>query len=352
MATTKLRKEQIPALNGLTAPTGDVPFNSHKATGLADGTTSGDAVHFGQIGSLGFLDTINSSSLLEDNVVTESKLSSSVQTKLNAGSTFNNTTATTDPTVGDDSGDGYSVKSIWLNQSSGEAFLCFDASVGAAVWKKTTLTVDELGTLALKNTIDNASIIDNSVITLAKIEDISQYQILGRSSSGSGATQKISTSANVFSLLQAADYAAIKGLLDLEIGVDIQAFDAELTALSGLTSAANKGIYFTGSGTASTFDLTSFGRSLGGSADASAARSTLGIGTIQETEVPDGTVNGTNAVFTTTHTPISGSVKVFVNGLRLNPGTGNDYTISSDTITFESGAIPQTGETVIVDYRY
>jgi len=59
--------------------------------------------------------------------------------------------ATSDPTVNNDETKGYSVNSLWINQSTSEVFRCLDATVGAAVWVKTTLTIDELGALAIAN---------------------------------------------------------------------------------------------------------------------------------------------------------------------------------------------------------
>lgn len=62
--------------------------------------------------------------------------------------------------------------------------------------------------------------------------------------------------------------------------VTISVSDPELIALAGLTSAADKGLYFTGSGTAATFDLTAYVRALCALSSAADVRSNMGLGTM------------------------------------------------------------------------
>lgn len=66
-------------------------------------------------------------------------------------------------------------------------------------------------------------------------------------------------------------------------------------------------------------------------------------------ETPSGTINGSNVTFTLAHTPASATnVNLFLNGVQQRQGAGNDYTISSATITYLTA--PPTGSTLNAIY--
>jgi len=193
----------------------------------------------------------------------------------------------------------------------------------------------------VSGSIPTAAIEDNAV-TFAKIQQVASGVLLGRASAGSGNVESITLTEAGRALLDDADAAAqrttlgldtmavqaasgvaitggtavlssgtisyatinggvISGITDLAvadggtgastasgartnlglaIGTDVQAYDAALASIAGLTTASGQLIYTTASDTYATSTITAAGRAILDDADASAQRTTLGLGSL------------------------------------------------------------------------
>ncbi len=89
------------------------------------------------------------------------------------------------------------------------------------------------------------------------------------------------------SLIDDTDVATARATLELEPGVDVQAFNLNLNSISTLGTGADKLIYTTGVNTWAEANLTTFARSLLDDADAPAVRTTLGLGSASLSNTTD-----------------------------------------------------------------
>ena len=102
---------------------------------------------------------------------------------------------------------------------------------------------------------DGATTIANDAVTYAKMQNVSATdKLLGRVSALAGDVEEITFTDFAQSILDDADEATFKATVNLEIGTDVQAYDADLGAIAGLSS--NGIIARTGAGTASVRTIT------------------------------------------------------------------------------------------------
>ncbi len=132
---------------------------------------------------------------------------------------INKIDATTAPTINDDSNDGYVVGSDWVDVTNDVYYICLDATVGAAVWRRfQPYDTDLVAIAGLTSAADKG------------------IQFTG---AGTAGTYDLTTFAKT--ILDDANEAAFKATVNLEIGTDVQEYDPNLTDWAG----TNPSLYLT-----------------------------------------------------------------------------------------------------------
>ena len=143
--------------------------------------------------------------------------------------------------------------------------------------------------------------------------------------------------------------ATARTSLGVAIGTDVQAYDAELAAIAGLTSAADKGIQFTGSGTAATYDLTAAGKALLDDANAAAQRTTMGVAIGSDVQAWDAQLDDIAALTPTDSNIIVGDGSNWVAETGATARTSLGLTIGTDVQAYDAELAAIAGLTSAAD---
>ena len=157
---------------------------------------------------------------------------------------------------------------------------------------------------------------------------------------GSGTAGVYDLTAFAKTILDDADAAAVRTTIGAQASGSYQASDADLTAIAGLTSAADKGIQFTGSGTAGTYDLTAFAKTILDDADAAAVRTTIGAGTGSGDATKAGTNSWTGVNYNSPDTLTSAA------SITIDLSTNNNFKLETghSSIAFANPSTETAGQ--------
>lgn len=156
------------------------------------------------------------------------------------GGTLNNYAATTAPTINDDSADGYTVGSVWINTSTSIKYTCTSNSIGAAVWKQTVDT-------NTAQTITNKSIdAANNTITNIPLTALAA-QAANTFVANASASSAVPTASVALSASQLAGRGSTGNLAAITLGTGLSMSGTTLNSTGGISQVVTQ--VFTSSGT-------------------------------------------------------------------------------------------------------
>jgi hypothetical protein len=202
------------------------------------------------------------------------------------------------------SGDNFEGR-LWINTTD-KTVQVYDAGAFADI----KVDADNYAALSI-----GTAAISGNAVTYAKFQDVSATdRLLGRSSVGSGIVEEIVCTAAGRALIDDASASDQRTTLGLAIGTDVQAYDAGLQSIAGLTTASGQFIYTTASDTYATTTLTSAGRNLLDDADVAAQRTTLELGSIATQDASAVAITGGSATLSALTATSSSLASVAITG--------------------------------------
>ena len=332
VADDRLATSYIKA-DGTRAFTGDVSLGNFRITSLGEPSSSTDAA------TKSYVDSLVQGFDWKQSVRVATTTAGTLSTDFADGQTVDGVTLSTgDRILVKDQSNG-AENGLYTVNATGAPTRAADANASAEVTAGLTVFISEgttNGNSAWSLTTDDTIALGTTALVFAQVAGGSLY------SAGAGLSQ----TGSAFNVV-----AADTSLTVNADNVQVRLNDASLEVNNGLRVKQGTAgqVYIANSGGVLT--PTTLSGDVASVSDTGAV--TLSSGLVKAAnyvvrETPSGSVNGTNAAFTLAATPVSGTEQVFLNGILQDPGAGNDYTISSATITFADA--PVTGDKVRVTY--
>jgi hypothetical protein len=163
----------------------------------------------------------------------------------------------------------------WVHRDGSVHLLCDSGGYGGGgAWGLITGTLGDQDDLM--NALNGKQNYHDILAGLSALADSSPTDIVPILNSGTS-LGGISCPAFGRLIMNSANAATARATLGLTIGTNVQAYDADLAAIAGLSSVTDSVVYYTGPGTADLMTVTTAARALLDDPNAAAMRTTLGL---------------------------------------------------------------------------
>ena len=152
--------------------------------------------------------------------------------------TIKNNATTVAPGVSDDNTAGYAVRSIWIDTTADLAYIAVDVSTGAAVWKNIDAPSGTGDLVAANNLSDIASAL--TATQNLGVEVGVDVQAYNAALTGTTATFTSADNTKLDGISAGAEVNDVTTLLDADIGVTVQAYNAALTGTTATFLTADE----------------------------------------------------------------------------------------------------------------